>query len=101
MFLLEKLEMITLVCGLAAGIAAAAVLIKFNLHMFQLNGYKNGEHLHWIKKNARQFRILTLDGVLALAAVLLVLTRWCKPTKGLHPIVFILASAIIGVVFSF
>ena len=38
---------------------------------------------------------------LVLAAVLLVLTRWCKPTKGLHPIVFILASAIIGVVFSF
>lgn len=37
----------------------------------------------------------------ALAAVLLVLTRWCKPTKGLHPIVFILASAVIGVVFSF
>ena len=37
----------------------------------------------------------------ALAAVLLVLTRWCKPTKGLHPIVFILASAIIGEVFSF
>ena len=37
----------------------------------------------------------------ALAAVLLVLTRWCKPTKSLHPIVFILASAIIGVVFSF
>ena len=38
---------------------------------------------------------------LILAAELLVLTRWCKPTKGLHPIVFILASAIIGVVFSF
>ena len=71
MFLLEKLEMITLVCGLAAGIAAAAALIKFNLHMFQLNGYKNGEHLHWIKKNRRQFRILILDGALALAAVLL------------------------------
>ena len=70
MFLLEKLEMITLVCGLAAGIAAAAVLIKFNLHMFQLNGYKNGEHLHWIKKNRRQFRILIPDGALALAAAL-------------------------------
>ena len=39
--------------------------------------------------------------LLETAAVLLVLTRWCKPTKGLHPIVFILASAIIGVVFSF
>ena len=38
---------------------------------------------------------------IALAAVLLVLTRWCKPTKGLHPILFILASAVVGVVFSF
>ena len=38
---------------------------------------------------------------LALAAVILVLTRWVKPTKGLHPIVFILASAVVGVVFSF
>lgn len=37
----------------------------------------------------------------ALAAVLLVLTRWVKPTKGLHPILFILASAVVGVVFSF
>ena len=38
---------------------------------------------------------------MALAAVLLVLTRWVKPTKGLHPILFILASAVVGVVFSF
>ena len=38
---------------------------------------------------------------LALAAVLLVLTRWCKPTKGLHPILFILVSAVVGVVFRF
>ena len=37
----------------------------------------------------------------ALAAVLLVLTRWCKATKGLHPILFILASAVVGVVFSY
>ena len=37
----------------------------------------------------------------ALAAVLLVLTRWVKPTKKLHPIVFILASAVVGVVFAF
>ena len=36
-----------------------------------------------------------------LAAVLLVLTRWVKPTKGLHPILFILASAVVGVVFNF
>ena len=38
---------------------------------------------------------------LALAAVILALTRWVKPTKGLHPIVFILASAVVGIVFGF
>ena len=38
---------------------------------------------------------------IALAAVLLVLTRWVKKTKKLHPIVFILGSAVVGVVFSF
>ena len=36
-----------------------------------------------------------------LAAVLLVLTRWVKKTKKLHPIFFILGSALVGVVFSF
>ena len=38
---------------------------------------------------------------LALAAVLLVLTNWVKPTKNLHPIVFIALSAVVGVVFGF
>ena len=38
---------------------------------------------------------------LALAAVLLVLTNWVKPTKNLHPIVFIALSAVVGVVFHF
>ena len=38
---------------------------------------------------------------LILAAVLLVATRYIKTLKGLHPIVFILASAVIGIVFSF
>ncbi len=32
-----------------------------------------------------------------LAAILLILTRWVKPTKKLHPIVFIAASAAAGV----
>ena len=36
-----------------------------------------------------------------LAAALLVATRCIKKLKGLHPIVFILASAVIGIVFSF
>jgi chromate transporter len=38
---------------------------------------------------------------IALAAVVLVLTRWVKPTRELHPIVFILASAVVGVVLRF
>jgi chromate transporter len=35
---------------------------------------------------------------IALAAVILVLTRWVKPTKNLHPIVWIGLSAVAGVV---
>lgn len=38
---------------------------------------------------------------LLLAAALLALTRWVKPTKGLHPIVFILLSAAVGMLFRF
>ena len=38
---------------------------------------------------------------LILAAVLLVLTRAIKATKKLHPVVFILGSAAVGVLFSF
>ena len=38
---------------------------------------------------------------IVLAAVLLVLTRWVKWTKKLHPIVFIALSAAAGIVFSF
>lgn len=38
---------------------------------------------------------------LLLAAVLLVLTRYVKKTKSLHPIVFILGSALVGIVFHF
>lgn len=44
--------------------------------------------------------LLNLRG-LALAAVLLVLTNWVKPTKKLHPIVFIALSAVVGVAFGF
>ena len=36
-----------------------------------------------------------------LAAILVVFTNWVKPTKNLHPILFIAVSAVIGVVFHF
>ncbi len=38
---------------------------------------------------------------LLLAGLLLYLTRWCKPTKGLHPVVFIALSAAAGILFGF
>ena len=38
---------------------------------------------------------------LALAAVILVLTRWVKVTKKWPPVIFLLASAVVGVVFAF
>ena len=38
---------------------------------------------------------------IALAAVILVLTRFVKKTKSLHPIVFIALSAAVGIIFSF
>lgn len=37
----------------------------------------------------------------ALAAIILVLTNWVKPTKNLHPIIFIAFSAVVGIVFHF
>ena len=33
---------------------AFTLTLRHNLHMLQLNGYKNDEHLRWIKKNLRQ-----------------------------------------------
>ena len=49
--------------------------------------------------------VVSLDSVhwkaVVLAAVLLVLTRWVKPTKKLHPIVFIIASGVIGALLKF
>ena len=44
---------------------------------------------------------IVLGLFLAVSAVILVLTRWVEPTRKLHPIIFILASAVVGVVFQF
>ena len=45
-------------------IAAFFPVLRHNLHMFQLNGYKNDEHLSWIRKNLRQ-QWLLFFGILA------------------------------------
>ncbi len=63
---------------IAAGLAAYALFLtmRHNMHMFQLNGYKNDEHVNWIKKNLRQQWLLGFGlilGVLRIIFPLLVL----------------------------
>lgn len=62
----------------SCGLIAAAGLSVVSLALLNLNG-PPAELFQW--------------KYIALAAVILVLTRWVKPTKKLHPIVFILGSA--------
>ena len=73
------------------GLIAAAGVLVIKLALFNTELY------------ASTGALLDLSNVkaLILAAVLLAATRCIKKLKGLHPIVFILASAVIGIVFSF
>ena len=32
---------------------AYSLTLRHNMHMFQQNGYKNDEHIRWLKKNIR------------------------------------------------
>lgn len=68
----------------SCGLIAAAGLSVVSLALLNLNG-PPAELFQW--------------KYIALAAVILILTRWVKPTKKLHPIVFILGSAAAGVLF--
>lgn len=39
------------------------LVMRYNLHMFQLNGYKNNEQSSWIRKNLRKQMLLVLSGL--------------------------------------
>lgn len=39
------------------------LVMRYNLHMFQLNGYKNNEQRSWIRKNMRKQLLLIFSGV--------------------------------------
>ena len=39
---------------LLLSVYAFYIAMRYNMHMFQLNGYKNGEHWNRMKKNMRQ-----------------------------------------------
>ncbi|MBP5282172.1 MAG: UDP-N-acetylmuramoyl-tripeptide--D-alanyl-D-alanine ligase, partial [Lachnospiraceae bacterium] len=51
-------------------IPAYAYAMRYNMHMFQLNGYKNDEHPKWLKKNLRQQWLLVFTGILGILRVL-------------------------------
>ncbi len=79
---------IRLLIAALVSVPAFFLTLRFHLHMLQLNGYKNKEHVSWLKKNIRQhwvllwglgvgflqvlFPILAID-ILALLSVLLIL----------------------------
>lgn len=50
--------------AMVLAIPAYFYAMRYNMHMFQLNGYKNREHLRWWKKNIRQQWILYFGLVL-------------------------------------
>jgi chromate transporter len=77
-------------CSLGLIAAAGLMVVKISLFHFDALGTGAGWWQSFFNWKA-----------IALAAVLLVFTRYVKKTKKLHPIVFILASAVIGVVFRF
>ena len=75
----------------SVGLIAAAGVLVVKLALFNTELYASTGAL----PDLLNFKALIL------AAVLLAATRRIKKLKGLHPIVFILASAVIGIVFSF
>ena len=75
----------------SVGLIAAAGLLVVKIAVFDFDRFgETGSFLSLFRPKA-----------LILAVALLVLTRWVKPLKGLHPIVFILGSAAVGILFSF
>ena len=76
-------------CSVGLIAAAGMLVVKISLFRFEVldgNGF-----------TAEFFNIKAI----ILAAVLIVLTRYVKFTKKFHPLVFIVASAAVGVLFSF
>lgn len=71
----------------STGLIAAAGVLVIQIALLNVEFYK---------ANGNIADIFNYKAII-LAAVLLVLTRWFKPTKKLHPILFIVASAAVGI----
>lgn len=75
----------------STGLIAAAGLSVVPLALMNVSALHSGGNLLGLFKWP----------AILLAVILLIFTNWVKPTKKLHPIVFIGISAVIGVVFHF
>ena len=64
--------LLVVLCVIA--ILTFALVMRYNLHMFQLNGYKNIEHVGWLKKNWHRQNILLITAIFSVA--LLIKTSW-------------------------
>ena len=73
------------------GLITAAGLLVVKIALFNFDLYQH---------TSQFLDLINVKGFL-LAALVLVLTRYVKKTKGLHPIYFILFSAVVGVLFKF
>lgn len=76
-------------CSLGLIAAAGLLVVKIALFGFDL-----------FAQSGNFIDIFNFKAII-LAAVLIVLTRFVKQTKKLHPVVFILGSALVGAVFAF
>lgn len=76
----------------SVGLIAAAGILVVKIALFRWD---------YVGPNEDWWRFFFNWKALILAAALLVLTRFIKATKKLHPVIFILASAAAGVLFSF
>lgn len=51
-------ENIIMICGLVFYAAAFLLVMRYNVHMFQQNGYKNRQQLVWLMQNKERQRVL-------------------------------------------
>ena len=75
----------------SVGLIAAAGFLVIKIALFRTGLYA---------ETGKLLDLFNFKAIL-LVAVLIVCTRYVKKLKGLHPIVFILCSAVVGIVFSF
>ena len=75
----------------SVGLIAAAGILVVKIALFNVDLFRSTGKI----MDVFNFKALSL------AAILLILTRFVKKTKKLHPIVFIAFSAAIGIIFRF